>query len=495
MLVLWTETKRITSLPVCDTLTDMGEVEFFILSSDARDEGASCTLRFWGISAHGPILALVRSHRPLFFVPHRASLPADIGAERKPLELNDFAGDPVDALYFSTLGQYREARRRLTDAGVRHYESDVRPEDRYLMERFINSSALLDGPSSRSGKLRIFENPRFSAAEFRPGLSTLSLDIETGSDGRLYGVALDFSGGGRRIQRVAVLDESVSGSAPGDRVAYPAIRFAGSERKLMEFLLDSVAETDPDIIIGWHVIGFDLRFLNEKARVLGMPLALGRGGNPLRLIERAGAVPIAQLEGRLVIDGPPSLRGTFHRFSDWRLDTVASELLGRGKDITEHGSEKVAEIERRFHEDKEALARYNLEDAVLVTEIFQKTALVEQLVTRSLITGLPPDQVHRSVASFDRFFLPRLHRKSYVAPNQADITAGSPAAGGMVFTAGAGLFEDVAVLDFKSLYPTIIRTFHIDPYSLLQAGTSPLDTPVGIRFSSSVTQIFKSSPP
>jgi DNA polymerase-2 len=54
-----------------------------------------------------------------------------------------------------------------------------------------------------------------------------------------------------------------------------------------------------------------------------------------------------------------------------------------------------------------------------------------------------------------------------------------------VFSGGAGLFEDVAVLDFKSLYPTIIRTFHIDPYSLIKAAEHPLDTPAGIKFSRS----------
>ena len=317
----------------------------------------------------------------------------------------------------------------------------------------------------------------------------MSLDIETGRDGTLYALAVHRFGTGGGFRRAAVLDPMLN---LDEAVHREPVRPEGgeilrltTEADLIRFFIDSVRAIDPDVIIGWHVIGFDLSFLNQKSRSLGIPLRIGRGSSPLGIAERPGSLPIADLQGRLVIDGPPALRGAFLKFSDWRLDTVAHELLGRGKEISAGGTEKVDEIERRYRDDKAALARYNLGDAVLVTEIFQRTGVLEQLVTRSLITGLPVDQVHRSVAAFDRFFLPRLHRRGSVAPNQADVVAGAPAPGAMVFTGGAGLFDDVAVLDFKSLYPTLIRTFHIDPYSLVQAKNDPLNTPVGVSFSRS----------
>ncbi len=460
--------------------------DFFLLTSDAADDRGGCELRFHGIGPEGPLLIRIPSHRPVFFIPRDAALPEGISAERRPLELTSFDGTPADGLYFITISAYRDGRRRLTEAGVRTWESDVRPEDRFLMERFITGSARVEGSGIKDGHLTIFDNPQFSPSDWRPVLTTLSLDIETGRDGTLYGLAMDISGSAGRWSSVAVLDPAAPSDGRVKQLAgdSPSVHYLQSEIALLRFLIETILEKDPDVIIGWHVIGFDLTFLDRKSRELGLPLRIGRGHSALRLIERPGSLPIAILEGRLVIDGPPVLRG-LHRFSDWRLDTVAYELLGRGKDIAAHGNEKVEEIERRFREDKGALARYNLEDAVLVTEIFQRTGILEQLVSRSLITGLPPDQVHRSVAAFDRFFLPRLHRKKIVAPNQNDISAGAPAPGGMVFSEGSGLFEDVAVLDFKSLYPTIIRTFHIDPYSLIKASEHLLETPVGISFSRS----------
>ena len=459
--------------------------DFFLLTSDSADSSGGCELRFWGLGPEGPLLIRIPNHRPVFFIPRTVVLPEGVQAERRQLELVSFDGAPADGLYFTTLFSYRDGRRRLTDAGVRTWESDVRPEDRYLMERFITGSARISGSYLQDGKLRVCDNPKMTPSNWRPQLTSLSLDIETGREGTLYGLAMDISGPAGEFRHVAVLDASAPAGGRTSDILPMMVHYLPAETDLLRFLIKTITESDPDILIGWHVIGFDLSFLDGKSREFGLPLRIGRGHSPLRLIERPGSLPIADLEGRLVIDGPPALRGAFLRFSDWRLDTVAHELLGRGKDIAAHGSDKVDEIERRFREDKGALARYNLEDAVLVTEIFHRTGVLEQMVSRSLITGLPPDQVHRSVAAFDRFFLPRLHRKNMVAPNQSDISAGAPAPGGMVFSEGAGLFEDVAVLDFKSLYPTVIRTFHIDPYSLIKAPEHPLETPADITFSRS----------
>lgn len=507
------------------------ESEMFILTAEAEDSGGGCRLLFWCIGLEGPALIRIHDHRPIFFIEGSRSagkaagyargrpdsggdgeagdgeLPAGIRCERRPLALAGLEGIPVDGLYFRTLKDYREARLRLSEMGIRMWESDVRPEDRYLMERFIAGSVRVRGAMHREGGLRIFDNPGLSPSDWRPELSTLSLDIETGRNGTLYGIALDYADGTNRFRRAAALDPAAA-RAPGGtsslssgaaRDAGGAIRgqliqeqaseenppplYLPSEAGLIHFLIEGIRELDPDVIIGWHVVGFDLVFLRDRSRRLGIPLAIGRGSAPLRIAERRGSLPIADLQGRLVIDGPPALRGAHFKFSDWRLDTVGHELMGRRKEISARGTEKVEEIERRYREDKAAPARCNLDDAVLVTEIFRRTGVLEQLIIRSLITGLPVDQVHRSVAAFDRFFLPRLHRKGYAAPDRADVVVGEAAPGALVFTGGAGLFEDVAVLDFKSLYPTLMRTFHIDPYSLVQGENDPLSTPVDVSFS------------
>jgi DNA polymerase-2 len=147
-------------------------------------------------------------------------------------------------------------------------------------------------------------------------------------------------------------------------------------------------------------------------------------------------------------------------------------VLGRGK-LIEDVEQRGAEISTLFTEDKEALARYNLEDCKLVWDIFLEEKLIEFAIEKSLLTGLALDRYGGSVAALDFLYLPRLHRRGFVAPalGSGDTTNVSP--GGYVLDSEPGIFDNVVVLDFKSLYPSIIRTFHVDPLALALATDEP----------------------
>jgi len=96
------------------------------------------------------------------------------------------------------------------------------------------------------------------------------------------------------------------------------------------------------------------------------------------------------------------------------------------------------------------------------------------------------DQLGMMTAAFDHFYLPRLHRAGFVAPNLKDIHTIEHAAGGYVIEPTPGIYENIIVLDFKSLYPSIIQTFKIDPYSLLMKEVDTISTLNNYRFSSSL---------
>jgi len=133
------------------------------------------------------------------------------------------------------------------------------------------------------------------------------------------------------------------------------------------------------------------------------------------------------------------------------------------------------------------LAAYNLEDCQLVWDIFDKTDLINFAIERAQLTGLEMDRVGGSVAAFDNLYLPRLHRKGYIAPNIGDYQGALSAPGGYVMDSKPGLHESVLVLDYKSLYPSIIRTFKVDPYAGVVAEQQTADDIVpgfdGISFS------------
>jgi DNA polymerase-2 len=219
------------------------------------------------------------------------------------------------------------------------------------------------------------------------------------------------------------------------------------------------------------------------AERLHVSLELGRGTGGLR-VRPAGSsrgAAGASVPGRVVLDGIHLMRGAFIRMDDYGLDAVARSVLGEGKTLA--GEDKAGEILRLFKEDRPRLVEYNRTDARLAFQILERLRLVALSVERSKLTGLPPDR-----ARLDRRLdFSELGRRRVVAPSVRAIPGVEPQEGGHVLDSLPGLYANVVVLDFKSLYPSLIRTFEIDPLNLArpEAGVSaadPIVAPSGAAF-------------
>ena len=80
--------------------------------------------------------------------------------------------------------------------------------------------------------------------------------------------------------------------------------FYPTEKQLLEGFFKRLHEIDPDIIVGWNVIGFDLDFIARKCEQLNVPLDLGRGGDAsavLQIGNGASPVKIARVPGLSLI--------------------------------------------------------------------------------------------------------------------------------------------------------------------------------------------------
>ncbi|MBK9096999.1 MAG: DNA polymerase II [bacterium] len=448
----------------------------FILTGEWQDVRGRNILKFVGTSDELGTVEISFGNSPVFFIESKSVISQlSVPFNRKEVELKNFDDKKVDALYFNTQRDLKTAVEELEKTGIKTFESDVDPARRFLMERFINAQVKVEGVFYQKNNLASFTNPKIEPCEFTPKLLVASIDIETGQNNQLYSVAVHLSG---KIdeKKVFIVSEKKE-KLPAHISTYP------DEKELLQNFLRWFNEKDPDIVIGWHVIGFDLMFLENKCRELNISFDIARADGRVSLRQRKPSGYFASVTGRVIIDGPQALRTSFFTFEDYRLETVAQELLAEGKTITAEKN-KVEEIERLFAEDKAALAEYNLNDAVLVTNIFQKAGLIELSVRRSQLSGLLMDELGMMTAAFDHFLLPKLHRVGYVAPNVKDLEASEHSAGGYVMDPIPGIYDDVIVLDFKSLYPSIIQTFKIDPYSNLKSEVDTIKTLNNLPFSS-----------
>jgi DNA polymerase-2 len=459
-----------------------------LLTRQWRDMGDGLELVFWAVSDEGPVRVVVDDQRAVCFVARDTALPeTESGrrrAERKALELTTLDGAAVDGLYF-VHGLYFRCQRDLTAAredirarGVTLYESDLKPNDRYLMERFVNAAFSIHGAAHRHEGYLEFRNPQLKRDDYRARLRRVSLDVESdGLSGQLYSIAAH----GDDVAVVFIVSD-LPVHVDGARVVR-----CRDEKALLETFFDWLAATDPDLILGWNVINFDLDLIEQRCRPLGVEFAVGRGGDRATILQpqNARGTKVARVPGRVVLDGIDWLRAAFWSFESFELEAVARALLGRGKHDLGGGAEptdKVAEINRLYREDRDRLAAYNLEDCRLVTEIFARANLVEFAVRRAELTGLAMDRQGGSVAAFDNLYLPRLHRRGRVAPDVGDAGDGPGSPGGYVMDSDPGLYDNVLVLDFKSLYPSIIRTFQIDPLGLAEPGDDPVPGFLEARF-------------
>ena len=442
----------------------------FVLTRHWRDTPAGTQVSFWLATDQGPRLIRLPVQSSVIFIPeaHRKPLDWLLKDERdielRPLELCDFHHRKVLGLYTRQHRQLMDLEKRLRAAGVDVYEGDVRPPERYMMERFITAPVWFDGTPDASGAL--LEAQMKPAPDYRPPLKLVSLDIETTAQGDLYSIALE--GCGER--QVYMLGPPNKSNAVDFKLDY-----CDTRGQLLERLNQWLATHDPDAIIGWNVVQFDLRVLHEHAQRLNVPLLLGRGEEPMTWREHGSRNHyFAAAAGRLIIDGIEALRSATWSFESFSLENVAQTLLGEGKDISTP-YQRMDEINRMFAEDKPALARYNLKDCELVTRIFAKTELLKFLLERASVTGLPADRNGGSVAAFTHLYMPLMHRQGFVAPNLGDKPPqASP--GGFVMDSRPGLYESVLVLDYKSLYPSIIRSFLIDPVGLVEGLKHPDDS-------------------
>ncbi|MBM9489596.1 DNA polymerase II [Pseudomonas sp. ICBG1301] len=442
----------------------------FVLTRHWRDTPAGTEVSFWLATDHGPRCIRLPVQTSVMFIPqvHRKPLDWLLKGERdielRPLQLCDFHHRPVLGLYTRQHRQLMDLEKRLRAAGVDVYEGDVRPPERYMMERFITAPVWFGGTPEATGVLG--DAQMKPAPDYRPPLKLVSLDIETTAQGDLYSIALE--GCGER--QVYMLGPPNKTAAVDFKLDYCETR-----AQLLERLNLWLATHDPDAIIGWNLVQFDLRVLHEHAQRLNVPLLLGRGGETMTWREHGSRNHyFAAAAGRLIIDGIEALRSATWSFESFSLENVAQTLLGEGKDISTP-YQRMDEINRMFAEDKPALARYNLKDCELVTRIFAKTDLLKFLLERASVTGLPADRSGGSVAAFTHLYMPLMHRQGFVAPNLGDKPPqASP--GGFVMDSRPGLYESVLVLDYKSLYPSIIRSFLIDPVGLIEGLKHPEDS-------------------
>ena len=456
------------------TFKNTGIQNGFLLTRQVQDRRTGLEITLWLKTDTGPAKLVIKDELAVFFVESELldTSMAILADQRISLEkyqvvsLKTFTHKNVTALYFTTMRSFYRARDALRTQNIKCYEDDIRPDDRFLMERHITADIDFLGENRLCDGYQLTKQVKCKKAKVKleHRLTMLSIDIECSMGGELYSIGLYAVNPHNHevFKRVLMIGETQKNT---DNY----IQWQEDEKQLLHQFIKEVNLFDADIFIGWNVINFDFMLLQKRCDLYGILFSIGRDGTVPFWRKNANNIDqnFIEIAGRVVLDGIDLLKTATYNFPSFSLDNVSQTLLGLGKKVTDVEN-RIEEITDNFNHNKAALAAYNLEDCRLVLLIFQKTQLLAFAQLRAQLTGLSIDRVGGSVAAFTNLYLPKLHRSGYVAPNMGDGESGLVSPGGYVMDSKPGLYTNVLVLDFKSLYPSIIRTFKIDPMGLIE---------------------------
>ena len=426
--------------------------------------------------ADGPVALEALRGASLDSATGRASGARAEDLEREPIHLDsapwsDLTGAPLARLVLPH-GSSERAARTLDAAGIRLLAQERPRAADTLSALGISGPVSIRGAAQPGRRVAaVFVDPELAPCRASTALCWMALDIETDRGGGVVAVSLAGAGGPGEVLFL------------GPVLSAPFITSFTSEAALLQELARRIVARDPDVITGWNVLDFDFDVLLKRFAAHSIPFDAGRTGE---VVARAGAQKALRVPGRAVLDAMRLVRASGERFEELSLEAVSRSVLGEGKSMAARGLAKLAELERLRFEEPEAFCTYCLRDSELVLRILAKTGLDALTAKRCALTGVPLELAWTSIPAFERIYGAGLRARSVLPPEREERRV-SGASGGTVLEAFPGIFSNVLVFDFRSLYPSLIRTVNIDPLSHARAGAraaiaDDIVAPNGARF-------------
>ena len=262
----------------------------------------------------------------------------------------------------------------------------------------------------------------------------------------------------------------------------------GDDRPVIEAFCQFIRSYDPDIIFGFRSNDKLWPYLAERAKVLSISLPVGR----------TGAEPHTSVYGHVSITGRANI--DLYDFAEKDLPAVKVKTLENVADylgvMPLEGREVLDPPDFKLYwEDKTKrprLIRFCEENVRCVMGVGRSA--LEFAVQLSNLTGIPLDHVLTAAVGFRvEWFLIRAARaRGELVPKRVE----RPYrwyAGGKVLAPEPDIYERIAVLDYKSLYPSIMIQKNLSPDTYIEPGEP--EPPEGVNIAPEVNHRFRKEPP
>jgi len=256
-----------------------------------------------------------------------------------------------------------------------------------------------------------------------------------------------------------------------------------SEKEMLKEFTNIIDRFDPDIILGYNINNFDLPYIEARLRKNNLPRTLGRCNQKSIMLRKFANRTRTTIHGRVVVDVYSLIKeatikfGLFKGLKRYGLGDISRLVLGEGKldvahsEINGHWADNGARLKK--------LLDYGRKDAQLPMKILLKERMLDKFLEISKVSGiLLQDAVDGGESSrIENLLLREFNKKNYVIPCRPDSDEISRRnlqrrseglKGAFVLEPDVGFHDKCVVyLDFRSMYPNIIRSFNICPTTIL----------------------------
>lgn len=243
-----------------------------------------------------------------------------------------------------------------------------------------------------------------------------------------------------------------------------------NEAQLISKFKEAVENYKPDIVTGYYSDGFDFPYLAKRAEKNNIKLDLGLDYSEMQVDKRGE--PKVSITGIVHLDIYQFIRRVFSTTLEtpsYNLDAVSKELLDQTKESVE--IDQLHEVFDKTPDELDKFCEYNLTDAELTHNLTEN--LLPNIMEIVKVVGLPLFDISRMGFSrlVEWYLIKRSKDFNELVPNkpshdELQTRRGETYKGAFVIEPQPGLYENIVVLDFRSLYPSIVITHNISPDTL-----------------------------
>lgn len=430
-----------------------GTWEVRILNGTYRTENNETVVELYGRTKEG-LSILIRKHGflPYFYLVEpseakRARLRSELDAQDQVLGLDEKTlwvwGKERKCLKVTLRFPFRVPEYRTNygersefGEGTNVLAADILFVNRFVFDNDIGGCTKVTGYEEPELKKRytvdlVVEAEKFEDCDpFHPPLTILSFDIENSIISKqIFTVCLAVRKG------------------KGDIIPEALV---GTEKEILEGFQKALVKYDPDVVTGYNIDNYDIPMMLERGQKFGLKMQWGRDFG--EITSRSDRFWSAN--GRVIADAWWNAKKQLRPKKE-TLNAIATLVLGEHKDDVDP-----KKIDEEWANDQAKVIKYCKKDADLALRILEKIAILEKDMDLATVSRLPLNEVINGMTStlIDSILIREADKNHIGVPLTRRNTKSDKIEGGYVHTIAPGVYHWVIVLDFKSMYPSIIIT-------------------------------------